>query len=77
MKSYNIELPGSVIVDVFNLPYDFEERVIESFKNYAEETAKEYRYCDKLKYIDCCVWSLNDYKYANGELVDRFISEIR
>lgn len=76
MRSYNIELPGSVIVDVFNLPDDFEERVIESFKNYAEETAKEYRYCDKLKYIDCYVWSLNDYKYSEeavNDLVEKCI----
>lgn len=70
MRSYNIELPGSVIVDVFNLPDDFEERIMESFKCYAEETAKEYRYCDKLKYIDCCVWSLNDYKYSEEAVND-------
>ena len=42
MRSYSIELPRGVIVDVFNLPKDFEEQIIESFKGYTEETAKEY-----------------------------------
>lgn len=59
MRSYNIELPKGVVVDVFNLPDDFEERIIESFKGYTEKTAKEYRYCDKLGYIDCCIKHLN------------------
>lgn len=59
MRSYNIELPRGVVVDVFNLPDDFEERITESFKGYTEETEKEYRYCDKLGYIDCCVQHLN------------------
>lgn len=32
MRSYSIELPRGVIVDVFNLPEDFEKQIIESFK---------------------------------------------
>lgn len=59
MRSYSIELPRGVIVDAFNLPKDFEEQIIESFREYTAETAKEYRYCDKLGYIDCCVQHLN------------------
>lgn len=42
MRSYNIELPRGVIVDVFDLPEDFEEQIIESFKGYTKGTAKDY-----------------------------------
>ena len=62
MRSYNIKLPRGIEVDIFNLPEDFEEQIKESFKGYTEETAKEYRYCDKLEYIDCCVRYLNNCK---------------
>lgn len=65
MRSYNIELPRGVVVDVFNLPEDFEEQIKESFKGYTAETAKEYRYCDKLGYIDCCVRHLNGDEYSD------------
>lgn len=60
MRSYKVELPRGIEVDIFNLPENFEEQVKESFRGYTEETAKEYRYCDKLGYIDCCI------KYLNG-----------
>lgn len=75
MRSYNIELPRGVVVDVFNLPDDFEKRIIESFKGYTAETAKEYRYCDKLGYIDCCVRHLNNDK--NSEDVVNYMVENR
>lgn len=59
MRSYEVELPRGIEVDIFNLPEDFEEQIKESFKGYTAETAKEYRYCDKLGYIDCCIKHLN------------------
>lgn len=72
MRSYSIELPRGVIVDVFNLPKDFEDQIIESFKGYTAETAKEYRYCDKLGYIDCCVQHLNGDK-CSYDIVDKMV----
>lgn len=72
MRSYSIELPRGVIVDVFNLPKDFEEQIIESFKGYTAETAKEYRYCDKLGYIDCCVQHLNGDKRSD-DIVNKMV----
>lgn len=60
MRSYIVKLPRGIEVDIFDLPEDFEEQVKESFRGYTEGTAKEYRYCDKLGYIDCCI------KYLNG-----------
>ena len=82
MRSYNIELPRGVVVDVFNLPDDFEERIIESFKDYTAVTAKEYRYCDKLGYIDCCVQHLNGdnknpYDIVNDIVENRILYEWR
>ena len=76
MRSYSIELPRGVIVDAFNLPEDFKEQIIESFKGYTAETAKEYRYCDKLGYIDCRIKHLNGEKRSDdivNEMVERRI----
>lgn len=74
MRSYNIELPRGVVVDVFNLPDDFEEQIKESFRGYTvgmgTATAKEHRYCDKLGYIDFCVRYLNDDKYSDDVVND-------
>ena len=82
MRSYNIELPRGVVVDVFNLPDDFEERIIESFKDYTSKMAKEYRYRDKLSYIDCCVQHLNGdnknpYDIVNDIVENRILYEWR
>lgn len=65
MRSYKVELPRGIEVDIFNLPEDFEEQIKESFKGYTAETAKEYRYCDKLGYIDCCIKYLNGRKHSD------------
>ena len=82
MRSYNIELPRGVVVDVFNLPDDFEERIIKSFKDYTAEMEKEYRYRDKLTYIDCCVQHLNGdnknpYDIVNDIVENRILYEWR
>lgn len=82
MRSYNIELPRGVVVDVFNLPDDFEERIIKSFKDYTAEMEKEYRYRDKLRYIDCCVQHLNGdnknpYDIVNDIVENRILYEWR
>ena len=71
MRKYNIKLPRGIEVDIFNLPEDFEEQIKESFRGYTEETAKEYRYCDKLGYIDCCIEYLN-----GGNRSDDIVNEM-
>lgn len=72
MRSYKVELPRGIEVDIFNLPEDFEEQIKESFKGYTAETAKEYRYCDKLGYIDCCVRHLNKDK-GSDDIVNEMV----
>ena len=71
MRSYMVKLPRGVEVDIFDLPEDFEEQIKESFRGYTEETAKEYRYCDKLGYIDCCIKHLN-----GGNSSDNIVNEM-
>lgn len=71
MRSYMVKLPRGIEVDIFDLPEDFEEQIKESFRGYTEETAKEYRYCDKLGYIDCCIKHLN-----GGNSSDDIVNEM-
>lgn len=73
MRSYKVKLPRGIEVDIFNLPEDFEEQIKESFSGYTEETAKEYRYCNKLGYIDCCIKYLNG---GNGNSSDDIVNEM-
>ena len=75
MRSYNIKLPRGLEVDIFNLPEDFEEMVIKSFRDYTEETAKDYRYCDKLGFIDCFVKNLNR-ATDSYSAVNRLVEEV-
>ena len=76
MRSYNIKLPRGLEVDIFNLPEDFEEQIKEAFRGYTAETDEEYRFCDKLGFIDCCAEHLNhdvDSDTAVDDLVERRI----
>lgn len=47
-----IMLPWIQPIDTLNLPKNFDEQVRMSFKKYTEGTSKEYRYQDKLSYLD-------------------------
>lgn len=49
-----IQFPRNVVVDINNVPEDFEEIIRKSFKDYTEGTAEDYTYQDKLAYIDLC-----------------------
>lgn len=81
MRSYEVKLPRGIEVDIFNLPEDFEEQIKESFRGYTAETAKEYRYCDKLGYIDYCIRYLNGNvdsdDAVNGMIEERILREWR
>ena len=61
MRSYTINLPRGLEVDIFDLPEDFKEQVEQVFKEYTSGTAKAYMYVDKLGFIDRCV------EYLNGD----------
>lgn len=61
MRSYTINLPRGLEVDIFDLPEDFKEQVEQAFREYTSGTAKAYMYVDKLDFIDRCV------EYLNGD----------
>ena len=61
MRSYTINLPRGLEVDIFDLPEDFEEQVEQAFREYTSGTAKAHMYVDKLGFIDRCI------EYLNGD----------
>lgn len=61
MRSYTINLPRGLEVDIFDLPEDFKEQVEQAFREYTSGTSKAYMYVDKLGFIDRCV------EYLNGD----------
>lgn len=50
----NITFPRGLIIDINNVPENFDEIIRNAFKDYTEYTAKEYQYQDKLSFIDRC-----------------------
>lgn len=61
MRSYTINLPRGLEVDIFDLPEDFKGQVEQVFREYTSGTSKAYMYVDKLGFIDRCV------EYLNGD----------
>ena len=59
MRSYTIKLPRGLEVDIFHLPENFDEEINRVFGEYTRETAEDYRDCDRLGFIDCCVRHIN------------------
>lgn len=49
-----IKFPRGIEVDIDNVPEDFDEIIRNSFQEYTALTKKEYRYQDKLGFIDRC-----------------------
>ena len=64
-----IALRRGVTVDPMKLPEDFEQQVQEAFREYTKGTAPEYRYQDKLKFIDDFRAKINR-KDSEREVID-------
>lgn len=67
-----IVLPESITIDTNNLPDNFDEIVKDSFRKYTKGTAKEYRFEDKLMYIDVMrkhFWKMYDVESAVNNLI--------
>lgn len=62
MRSYTINLPRGLEVDIFDLPENFDKEVNRVFGEYTRETSKDCRDCDRLGFIDCCVRHINGNK---------------
>lgn len=55
-----IRFPRGIEVDINNVPEDFDEIIRKSFEEYTALTKKEYRYQDKLCFIDRCAELLHE-----------------
>lgn len=74
MRSYTINLPRGLEVDIFNLPDNFGKEINRVFGEYTQETAKDYRDCDRLGFIDCCVRHINGDKNSY-DVVDKKVED--
>ena len=74
MRSYTINLPRGLKVDVFNLPENFDTEINRVFGEYTQETSKDYRDCDRLGFIDCCVRHINGNK-DSYDVVDQKVED--
>ena len=57
-----VTLPKDLVVDVYDLPEDFEKQVQKAFAEYTELTASDYTYQDKLMFIDRAAYILHGEK---------------
>lgn len=64
-----IALRPRVLIDPMKLPEDFEQQVQDAFREYTKGTAPEYRYQDKLKFIDDFRAKINR-KDSEREVID-------
>ena len=74
MRSYTINLPRGLEVDIFDLPENFDKEVNRVFGEYTRETSKDYRDCDRLGFIDCCVRHINGNK-DGYDVVDQKVED--
>lgn len=59
MRHLTVSLPKGLIVDVYDLPEDFESQVQKAFSEFTEGTAKDYTFMDKLRFIDLASYYLH------------------
>lgn len=72
MRHLTVNLPKGLIVDVYDLPEDFESQVQKAFNEFTEGTAKDYTFMDKLRFIDLASYYLHggkDEETAVRELI--------
>ena len=72
MRHLTVSLPKGLMVDVYDLPEDFESQVQKAFSEFTEGTAKDYTFMDKLRFIDLAAYYLHggkDEETAVRELI--------
>lgn len=63
-RHLTVTLPKGLVVDVYDLPEDFEKQVQKAFEEFTELTANDYTYQDKLMFIDRAAYFLHGQKEA-------------
>ena len=76
MKSYLIELPRGVKIDIAKVPENFDAIVLKCFAEYTEETAPAYRDVDRLGFIDCFVRRLHQPEGDAEDIVYGFLKDL-
>ncbi len=72
----SVQFPNHVVIDIENVPEDFEEQIKKSFEEYTSGTADDYKYQDKLGYIDLIREYANKEKGLDGyEAVKQLMHE--
>lgn len=75
MKTYMIELPRGVRVNLFNIPENFDAIVLKCFAGYTEGTAPAYRDTDRLGFIDIFVRKLHQREGDAEDIVYEFLKD--
>ena len=68
-----VKFPRGLVFDLNNIPEDFDDQIRQAFREYTEETNKDYRFHDKLLFIDRTVNLLHG-GHDNDTLVDDWIN---
>lgn len=55
MQGYNMRLPRGLVVNVFDLPEDFDNMIRKCFAEYTDGTNRDYTYHDRLAFMDLCI----------------------
>ena len=65
-----VRLPRKMIIDLDNVPEDFEKQIQDCFKGYTEITNPDYMFHDKLCFIDLMVKYLHNRADSEDEVMD-------
>lgn len=71
MRHLIVNLPKGLVVDVYDLPEDFESKVQKAFNEFTEGTVKDYTFMDKLRFID-----LASYYLHGGKVEETAVREL-
>lgn len=63
-----VDLPR-ILIDLDDIPENFEEQIKEAFEKYTEGTADEYRFQDKLCFLDRCISAFHGEKDSHDAVI--------
>lgn len=75
MRSKTITLCRGREIDIFNVPENFEELIVEDFKAFTDGTNHDYTYVDKLGFIDRCVQRINKFT-GDYDAAENFFKDV-
>ena len=70
-----INLPRGLRVDINNIPDDFDDMICKCFEEFTKGTNKDYRYQDKLYFIDRCVALMHRESESENEVKNLILEQ--